>query len=82
MLLQVALTATSVRTNLLTSFGSNVTITNVGMHALFEDGDWEDFRTGDSMDLDMILEGDDAMPLSHAGGELAEVLEKEMRQER
>lgn len=41
-----------------------------------------DLPDGEAMDLDPILAGEESFLGSHAGGELAEVLEIDMRKER
>jgi hypothetical protein len=62
-----------------TLLSPNVLVTTiVGVHVPLGDGDWEDLQNSNSMDIDTVLGGNNTISLSHAGRELAEILEKEM----
>lgn len=46
-----------------------------------EDQDWEDLEDYGTMDIDTFLAGDESISLSHAGGELLDVLEQDLQKD-
>jgi hypothetical protein len=46
-----------------------------------DDNKWEDLPDGAPIDINAVLDGEELLHLSHAGGKLAEILESDLRKE-